>query len=128
MQNKILKTCAFFLSVFVVILSIKIDFNELAFAKSNNQSKIYCEATIEDEFADNRVLVVLNETKSGIEKNYKSSDFNEIKCKKVKNIKFKKQKNNGKENKRSRNILSIELEENSKEYVLKAIVDAKVIL
>ena len=44
------------------------------FALEINDEKIYCNATIEDEFADNRVLVVLDNESSSSSKIYSNVD------------------------------------------------------
>ena len=48
--------------------------------------KIYSNATLEDDFAEDRVLVVLSNTASLAFKDYNATDFSEIQCKTAKNL------------------------------------------
>ena len=49
-------------------------------ANSNGFEKVYCEATIEDEFIDNQILVVVGKEKSLNYYDFKNSDFIEVGC------------------------------------------------
>lgn len=98
------------------------------FAKENLEEKIYCTATIEDEFATNRVLVVLDERASHSNKIYNRNDFSNINCKEVKDLTYEatnvvqKRKNNSLIDVNNyRRVLSVELSTNSKENVLNVI-------
>lgn len=48
--------------------------------------KVYDTATIDDDFAENRVMVVLNNTASRDSRNYTPSDFSEIACKSIQDL------------------------------------------
>ncbi len=101
------------------------------------EEKIYSNATIDDEFADNRVLVVMNNQASLQFNQYGNGDFDEISCKSVSNlsaateVKVKAESAcfDTNHSVRSRNIrintfnkiLCIELENTGKENVLRAI-------
>ena len=83
-------------------------------------------ATIEDDFADNRILVVLNEDTSKRGTVYSTANFSEIKSASVENLTAgmhdylaPKQKTGSGES--FRNVLCIELSEPGKENVLNAI-------
>ena len=52
----------------------------------STEQKVLCTATLEDDFADNRILIVLNNATSLSLKNYSVSDFPEISCSGVKNL------------------------------------------
>lgn len=56
-----------------------------AFANVND-SKIYCKATLEDSFADNRIIVVVKS--DGSDKNYSVKDFINIPLKSVEDLSF----------------------------------------
>lgn len=70
------------------------------------ENKIYSKATINDEFADDRVLVVLNEEYKN--KNYSKNDFESIDCVNLIEYDFDC----------SNDILRIDLSEKSKSNVL----------
>lgn len=50
--------------------------------------KIECTATVDDEFADDRVLIVLNEESSYSLKDYTAADFSELGCTKVEDLTY----------------------------------------
>ena len=100
------------------------------------ERKIYSGATIEDDFADDTVLVVLNKEATRKFKTYTPDDFSAVGCKSVENLTefteeiAKKQirsegKNEDDDKKASaesfRTILKLELRERGVENVLKAI-------
>lgn len=118
---------------------------------TSSEEKIYCKATIDDDFANNRILVVLKNNESLKLKSYSSDDFYGITCKSVKSLTtstdkkaklqiddFLKNSLYAKEANTSfirhetndfksvdlntyRRVICIELEENSKENVLEVI-------
>ncbi len=49
----------------------------------NNEKKIYSNATIKDDFADDSVIVVFKESASDYNRIFTANDFSEVKCKKV---------------------------------------------
>lgn len=51
-----------------------------------SENKIYCQATLEDNFEANSVLVVLKQKNLKDIKSYTISDFKEIECEKVTNL------------------------------------------
>ena len=100
--------------------------------------KVYYEGSIEDDFADDTVIIVLNEEETHKFKTYTPEDFPEIDCVAVKDltshaVDYVKQeiqnRIEGKEPKKIkrinianfRRILSLKLGEKSKENVIKAI-------
>ena len=116
----------------VFLTTQKAVFNVLA---DDGEKKVYSTATLEDNFSDERVLVVLKKEVSLSQKIYRKNDFNEVASTDIvnltnevalKNIRQKKEYNyfaeNGSEElKNFRQVLSIELENKSKESVLSAI-------
>lgn len=118
---------------------------------TSSEEKIYCKATIDDDFSNNRILVVLKNNESLKLKSYSSDDFYGITCKSVKSLTtstdkkaklqiddFLKNSLYAKEANTSfirhetndfksvdlntyRRVICIELEENSKENVLEVI-------
>ena len=58
---------------------------ETAFAEETTE-KIYCDATLEDEFSSDRVLVVLKESVSSEAKSYSANNFSEISCQSIKDL------------------------------------------
>ena len=71
------KSLLVFLSVIVIVI-----FFGPAKLKANSDGfeKVYCEATIEDEFIDNQILVVVGKEKSLNYYDFKNSDFINIGC------------------------------------------------
>ncbi|MGN0782217.1 MAG: hypothetical protein ACI4M1_03500 [Christensenellales bacterium] len=51
-----------------------------------DENKIYCQATLEDDFKADTVVVVLNQKNLKDIKSYTISDFKEIECEKVTNL------------------------------------------
>ena len=74
--------------IFILIFSFLFIGGTSVYAADNNQKdymeeKTYCAATIEDDFADDRVLVVLNKETSQDFKAYKTNDFYGVGCSKI---------------------------------------------
>lgn len=118
---------------------------------TSSEEKIYCKATIDDDFAGNRILVVLKNNESLKLKSYSSDNFFNINCKSVESLttatdkKAKSQIDDFLKNsldikeantsfikhetddfksvdlKTYRRVICIELEENNKENVLEVI-------
>ena len=117
-----------FLLVIVMFLLFTLS-NFVSVRATTVEEKVYSTATIEDEFSDERVIVILNEKTSQTFKEYKISDFSEIKCKDIKVLnsamreKLKKQLQNRTIQKESKHktILSVDLKEKSKQNVLSVI-------
>ncbi len=55
-------------------------------SSAKTEEKVPCYATLEDKFADNRVMVVLNNAASLSQKTFSVSDFKGIGCKSVSNL------------------------------------------
>jgi len=124
----------------LIFLILSIYGTNICFADSNEaaettEAKIYCKATIDDDFADNRVLIVLTHKASLEFKTYTLSDFAEIECASIKELTKEtsamvknKLLNGGKSDTafevnvdQFRRIFCIELKTHSKENVLEAI-------
>ncbi len=90
------------------------------YALENNTKKIYCDAELNDDFAEDRVLIVLNEEASLSSKVYSNLDFARHRCEDVDNLTSNAMdlSLNKRENKR---VLSLKLANSSKEYVLEVI-------
>ncbi len=58
--------------------SISANAAEINNVKEYVEQKIFCNATIEDDFSDDRVLIVLNKNESQSFKAYQASDFSNI--------------------------------------------------
>lgn len=67
------KSIAIFISVLMIMSTL---FITTAFAKE--EEKFYCPATLEDDFADDRVLVMFNNETSMKLKDYTADDFSDI--------------------------------------------------
>ena len=96
--------------------------------KKDSEEKYYCNVSIDDEFADDSVLVVLNREASYRLKEYDENDFPNINCEKVTNltkeatkIAIEKKTNSLVNLDNYRRTLCIKLKEKSKENVLKVI-------
>ena len=88
------------------------------------EKKIYSNATINDKFSSDSLLVLLNEEASNSNKKYTVDDFENVKCSNVIDLtegKFEKIKSLDNEVEDFKRILCLELKESSKEYVLEAI-------
>lgn len=89
-----------------------------AFADSND-FKIYCNATLEDSFADDRIIVVVKSDNPN--KNYAKEDFNVIPLRNVEDLSFSTNNNvdnNGVYGNIYTKTLCLELKEKSKQKVL----------
>ena len=95
----------------------------LVHESSSNDEKIVCNAKISDSFSEERVLVVLNDEASAKSKKYDKNDFNINGCYEVKDLTSydndTKYKNDNEET--PKKVLSLELRNSSKEYVLDTI-------
>lgn len=126
-----------FVSVLIITLCFSLIFsNNYNFAKAveSIEQKIYCKATLEDNFADDKVIIVLNKEATRQFRTYTPEDFPEIECSSVDDlthftVDYARKKIRGEKTEKSmlvnveefRRILSLELKEKSKENVLKAI-------
>lgn len=74
----------------VIILSLfVINWNKLTvLAHTASEEKIYCTATIEDEFADDRIIITLNKNESKKLKDYTPEDFPEIELSSIQDLTF----------------------------------------
>ena len=99
--------------------------NVNVYAKENKkEEKIYSEATINDEFSDDSLIVVLKESASKDLETLNISDFNEIDGIELKDLNkssLKKLKEENKEIKKNNRILSLKIKNKGKKEVLKAI-------
>lgn len=84
---------------------------------NDSRDKIYSNTTIDDEFSDNRVIVVLTEDASKINKKYTIKDFEDIGCTNV--VELNENINNQFE--KFNKVLCLEFSFNSKEQVLNII-------
>ena len=109
-KRMICKAASLFLTV--ILLFSCFTYN-VAFAQENIASKVYCTATLDDEFSDNKVIVVIN-PKNNFDL-YNTANFADIGCIAIKDLSV-----NVQEGELSR-ILSLTLEINSKKNVLYAI-------
>lgn len=121
-----------FLLIIVVFLVFTFS-NFISVRATTVEEKVYSTATIDDEFSAERVIVILNENASQVFKEYRTSDFSEIKCKGIKVLnstireKSKKQLQ-GKiipNESKNKTILSVDLKEKSKQNVLNTIEKLK---
>lgn len=55
-------------------------------AVATSEEKIYCTATLDSDFADDSVIVVMTNSASLAFKEYRAADFSEIDCKSVQNL------------------------------------------
>lgn len=84
-------------------------------ALDDNSKKIYCNATLDDDFAEDRVLVVLNDKVSSNSKIYSNSDFLKYDCERINQL------TNSSIDKNNKQVLCLNLKNSSKENVLKTI-------
>lgn len=102
--------------------------------EERSEKKTYCEATLEDDFSDDKVIIVLNKEATRKFITYKPKDFSEVNCIAIDDLtKFtvgwvQKQIYGEKTEEKMlvniekfRRILSLELKDKSKENVLKAV-------
>lgn len=99
-------------------------------ANSDGFEKVYCEATIEDEFIDNQILVVVGKEKSLNYYDFKNSDFINIGCINIEDLTASRKEEvlarvNGEENNINldtfRRILLLTLNKHDKQNVLDCI-------
>ena len=148
MKRKTNKKTTKILSIFVIVCIMVLNLSICSFSASAfGNPKDICHASIEEEFADNRLIVVLDKKTSMKFSEYQTSDFADIKCTKIRDLTkevgnlVKAKKNNDIDELKKqggnildtiriadniniydyRQILCLELEENSKENVLSVI-------
>ena len=127
MKNKMCyRIVSWFLLVALSVMCLPMKYNPVS--AETLEEKIYCNATLEDEFSDDTVIVILNQEASVSEKEYSKNDFSESQCVSVTNLTSEAtavargQKTNQLVNtEKFRRILSIKLEEKSKQNVLDVI-------
>ena len=90
------------------------------------QEKVYCYATVDDDFVDNRVMLVLNDEASYSDKTYDTSFFSNINCLEVNDLTQGQgtedsNTRTGKRKGQSNRILCLNLDKHSKENVLNVI-------
>ena len=104
--------------ILVLLFSLVILENNNVYSYYNDLEKIYCEADLHDEFSNDRIIVVLNEKESkkdlvNIIKKFECINYTKIN--ELNNSEFSKARDSFKK------IISIELEEKTKENVLTTI-------
>ena len=72
--------------IFVFVLIVIFEGEIIVHASSNKCEKILCNATINDSFSEERILVVLNEENSYSSKEYNRNDFNINNCNEVRDL------------------------------------------
>ena len=65
-----------FLSVIVILLTVSV----FAFGTTHTEEKVYCTATLEDDFAEDSVLVMMTNKASLELKMHTPADFPEVRC------------------------------------------------
>ena len=83
MINRLIKTVIMPFNIILIIFLFFIFYSVNLKAQEEIEEKYYCQATIEDEFADDSILIVLNQTASLSSKVYDLNDFSEYGCIKV---------------------------------------------
>lgn len=78
--------CLIVISVISGSLIAVLTGGSVAIKNSNVEQKVYCNATLEDDFVDDSVMIVLTNDVSLQLKEYSVSDFNEVDCKSVINL------------------------------------------
>lgn len=118
MIKKMLKKIVFLFIICIttVMTIISIDFSVNVNAKVS-EDKVYSNASIDDDFTDNRVIIVLNDAASKINKEYTTNDFNGIDCIRVIELNENIDNQIDKFNK----VLCLEFSFNSKHQVLETI-------
>ena len=116
--------------VIIFVLFITFTASTNSFAQTLSEEKVYCEATLEDEFADNRVLVVLDKSSSYSKNVYDESTFSKYNCTDVTELTYMStselRTNNSDAAINTSNynkVLCLELANNSKSNVLNVIKD-----
>lgn len=116
------------LLLLALVVGFPVVLAETTSAYASQEQKIYCTATIDDEFADNKVMVVLTESASRSDKDYSVADFISYGCIEVKDLtEFATQTvQSGVDNElvnteNYKRVLSLTLNQNSKENVLQVI-------
>ena len=86
-RRRTMSLCLCFLFALVLLCSVTAlsSLTIKAFASSND-FKIHCNATLDDSFADDRIIVVVKS--DGFNKNYSVNDFNDIPLQKVEDLSF----------------------------------------
>ena len=86
-RKRTMSLCLCFLFVLVLLCSVTALSSLTIKALANsNDFKIYCNATLDDSFADDRIIVVVKS--DGLNKNYSINDFNDIPLQKVEDLSF----------------------------------------
>lgn len=114
-------SCLVVLLLFVSVVSL--DVNVSVYALSNKNEKVICNAKISDSFSKDRVLVVLNNSASSSLKQYNKNDFKINRCIDVKDLTKYKNTRSDNINENFKKVLSLELANGSKEYVLETITE-----
>ena len=111
---------ALLLSFSVVLL---LGSNLSVYASYDDNEKIPCNATLEDSFSEDRVLVILSSEASSSSHIYDKDDFNIEKCESVTDLSGSPNTGSASNNNKTsfKRVLSLELADSSKEYVLEVI-------
>lgn len=78
----------------VLLLTLLLSFSMVAFAsdtgsestEASENHKIYCDATLDDDFSDNCIIVVINKSNSKINKKYEKTKFRDIGAARVEDL------------------------------------------
>lgn len=111
MKKIVLKFLSTFLVISILVYTLGI--SVIALDDTDSIDKVYCEATLDDEFTDNEILVIITPENNFEE--YTDDDFSEIGCIDVEDLSIDPE-----EDKLCR-ILHLTLSVHSKENVLNAI-------
>ena len=87
------------------------------------EDKIYCDVSIYDEFADDRVMVVLSKNASYNRKSYSYDDFNKYECSSVTEFTQSSSCFKNKDSKEHNRVFCLELTAKSKQNVLDVMED-----
>ncbi len=118
-RKRTMSLCLCFLFVLVLLCSVTALSSLTIKALANsNDFKIYCNATLDDSFADDRIIVVVKS--DGLNKNYSINDFNDIPLQKVEDLSFSTNNyiNNHRHEDFYAKTLCLELKEKDKQKVL----------
>ncbi len=88
-MKKTRKIIGIFIVIFILICAVSPVFalnTNMENEYTSSEEKIYCKATIDDDFANNRILVVLKNNESLKLKSYSSDSFFGINCKSVESL------------------------------------------
>ena len=115
------------LALAICLISLNINFKTVFASEYVAEEKIYCDATLNDEFSSDIVLLILTKQASLSLKDYSPNDFQDIGCIEVKDLtsatttKVKDSLERGEHPKEYNRILRLKLRNSTKQKVLDAI-------